>query len=398
MRKYTIWAALLMAGTLLFTGCGAGQKNVSPAESSSVSESDAEGSTAEIPAEETKESTENGVVKTASQEQTPTSLSSGNATDVKSVTITATGDCAIGRVQVHGYSQSFDDYYDRNGADYFMANVRGIFEEDDFTLVNCECCLTDVNTRVDKEYNIRGKPEYVQIFSGSSVEGATLGNNHSADYGAQSLLDTKENLTNAGIAWAYNDQVGTFETPDGIRIGFVSVSMLGDFVNRSAYMENGLKSLRDQVDLLIACPHMGVEKQNYANANQVAFFHNCVDWGADVVIGNHPHVLQGGEIYNGKVIMYSLGNFCFGANHNPSDYDTVLFQQTFVFADGKLRDRINAKIIPCSVSSESGNNNYQPRIYTEEADISRVIGKMNDFSASLGDAMYFDQDGHMITQ
>ncbi|MCR5053883.1 MAG: CapA family protein [Lachnospiraceae bacterium] len=316
--------------------------------------------------------------------------------DIKTVTVSATGDCAIGRVHVHGYAESFEDYYDRFGPDYFLEGVRPVFEADDFTLVNCECCLTNETVHVDKEYCIKGYPEYVQIFSGSSVEGATLGNNHNADYGPNSLEETKLAMEWAGISYALNDITGTYETPEGIKIGFVSVSMLGDFPTRSAYMENGLKSLRDQVDILIACPHMGIERENYANGNQQSFMRNCIDWGADLVIGNHPHVLQGSEVYNGKVIMYSLGNFCFGANHNPSDYDTVIYQQTFTFVDGTLQNDINAKIIPCSISSVTGNNTYHPTIYTSEEDIARVIGKMNDFSAHLGGTS-FDGNGALIT-
>ncbi|MBO6215561.1 MAG: CapA family protein [Lachnospiraceae bacterium] len=312
--------------------------------------------------------------------------------DITTVTVSATGDCAIGRVHIHGYNLSFEDYYDRNGPDYFMKNVREIFREDDFTLINCECTLTNETVHVDKEYCIKGYPEYVQILSGSSVEGATLGNNHNADYGEQSLVDTEETLDGAGIQYALNDHYGIYETESGIRIGFVSVSMLGDFPTRSSYMETGLTALRDQVDILIACPHMGIERENYANSNQVAFFRQCVDWGADLVVGNHPHVLQGMEVYKGKVIAYSLGNFCFGANHNPSDYDTVILQQTFTFVDGELQNQINARIIPCSVSSEKNNNNYQPTPYEEAEDIDRVITKMNDFSKGLGD-IYFDADG-----
>lgn len=55
----------------------------------------------------------------------------------------------------------------------------------------------------------------------------------------------------------------------------------------------------------------------------------CVDWGADLVLGSHPHVLQGIELYQGKFIVYSLANFCFGGNRNPKDKDTMIFQQQF---------------------------------------------------------------------
>ncbi len=314
--------------------------------------------------------------------------------NIKKVKISATGDCAIGRVQVHAYTGSFEAYYDSYGPDYFLKNVRKVFKKDDFTLVNCECVLSNETGRVEQQFNIKGKPEYVKIFSGSSVEGATLGNNHSADYGEKSRQDTIEALEGADIACAVNDRTAVYETEDGVKIGFVSVCMLGDFDNRSAYMENGLKDLRDRVDILIACPHMGSEGEHIASAAQQEFFHKCVNWGADLVIGNHPHVLQGAEIYKGKVIMYSLGNFCFGANHNPKDYDTVIYQQTFTIKDGELQDKIKAKIIPCSISSQSGNNNYQPRIYSSDDDKKRVISKMNDYSAPFG-KVHFNEKGRL---
>lgn len=64
-----------------------------------------------------------------------------------------------------------------------------------------------------------------------------------------------------------------------------------------------------------------------------------IDWGADLLVGTHPHVLQGMELYNGKMICYSLGNFCFGGNRNPKDKDTAIYEQTFTFCDGGTADR-----------------------------------------------------------
>ena len=64
--------------------------------------------------------------------------------------------------------------------------------------------------------------------------------------------------------------------------------------------------------------------------------HSAIDNGADLVLGHHPHVLEGIEVYNGKNIVYSLGNFCFGGNSNPSDKDTMIFQQTFTVQNGEL--------------------------------------------------------------
>ena len=309
------------------------------------------------------------------------------------VTVSATGDCSLGKLQIHGYDGSFDAYYDSNGPDYFLQNVRDIFATDDFTLVNCEGVLTNETTHMDKEYVIKGRPEYAAILGNSSVEGASLGNNHTSDYGPQSLIDTKNALAGENIAYAINDEYGIYTTDSGIKIGFVSVSMLGDFQTRSNYMQTGLETLRPQVDLLIACVHMGIERENYANEDQQAFTHNCIDWGADLVVGNHPHVLQGMEIYNGKLIAYSLGNFCYGGAHNPSDFDTLVLQQTFCFSpDHTLLDSWDARIIPCRLSSVPSPNDFCPTPYTAAEDIARVIAKMNEFSSSNG-TIQIDETG-----
>ena len=82
--------------------------------------------------------------------------------------------------------------------------------------------------------------------------------------------------------------------------------------------------------------------------------------GADLVLGHHPHVLEGIEEYQGKNIVYSLGNFCFGGNAYPSDMNTMIFQQTFTIKDGALQQDNVKNIIPCRISSEDGYNNYQP--------------------------------------
>ena len=104
--------------------------------------------------------------------------------------------------------------------------------------------------------------------------------------------------------------------------------------------------------------------------------------GADIVCGHHPHVLQGIETYKGKKIVYSLGNFCFGGNSNPSDKDTMIFQQTFTITkDGVKADNVT-NIIPCSLSSERNRNNYQPTPATG-SEAERIMKKIKDRSALI---------------
>ncbi len=93
-------------------------------------------------------------------------------------------------------------------------------------------------------------------------------------------------------------------------------------------------------------------------------------------------MLQGIEKYQGKKYCIQPGNFCFGGNKNPSDKDTMIFQQTFTVENGELVEDDVTNIIPCSLSSESGYNNYQPMVL-EGSEKERVLQKIEEFSAAL---------------
>ena len=148
-------------------------------------------------------------------------------------------------------------------------------------------------------------------------------------------------------------------------------------------MRTGIEKLKEmQVDLIIACCHWGEERTYYPTEYQKKIAHNCIDWGADLVIGSHPHVVQGIENYNGKMICYSLGNFCFGGNSNPGDKRTFIYQQKFTFVDGQLQDDFSARIIPCRVSSVAGYNDYQPTpVEGEEGD--GILQAMREYSLNF---------------
>ena len=109
---------------------------------------------------------------------------------------------------------------------------------------------------------------------------------------------------------------------------------------------------------------------------------NAIDQGANLVLGHDPHVLQGIDIYKGCYIVYSLGNFCFGGNTNPADKDTMIFQQTFTFKDDKLKKDLNARVIPCSISSVSYQNDYRPTVLKGDSK-KRVIDRLNSYSSSM---------------
>ena len=299
-----------------------------------------------------------------------------------SITISAAGDCTLGTDEYFDRSTSLNAYYDSNGASYFFQNVKSVFEADDLTIVNMEGTLTEETARQDKTYAFKGPAEYTQILTEGDVEAANLANNHSHDYGDQSYTDTIEALDAAGITSFGYDRTAVMDV-NGVKVGLVGTYELADGMGCEDEMIANIKAVEDQgAQIVIVSFHWGLERENYPTENQVNLAHSAIDNGADLVLGHHPHVLEGIEVYKGKNIVYSLGNFCFGGNSNPSDKDTMIFQQTFTVENGELKEDNVTNIIPCSISSESGYNNYQPTpLEGDEAE--RVKGRIEEYSSGF---------------
>ncbi len=312
-----------------------------------------------------------------------------------SITISAAGDVTMGNYVGQDYAWSFKETYDTTGdKGYFFENVYDIFAEDDFTIVNLECVLTDSDTlNSGRTYNIKGAPEYAYILSMGSVEAVSMGNNHRLDFGESGTKDTLKALAPTGIVHAYDTVVGIYETK-GVQIGFVSVNETSWGKGVEKLMKDGIDKLNEQdVDIILACCHWGIERESYPTEYQQQFGRMCIDWGADLVIGHHPHVLQGVEEYQGKYIVYSLANFCFGANRNPVDKDTMIAQQTFYFVDGQKQEETEFRMIPCSVSSIPSRNDYKPTPAVGE-EAQRIIDRVNEYSQGFG--VQFDENGYVI--
>lgn len=300
-----------------------------------------------------------------------------------SFTISAVGDCTFGTDENFAYEGSMPAKYDEVGDfNYFFENVKSVFEEDDLTIVNFEGTLTDSTTREDKQFAFKADKSYAEILTDGFVEAANLANNHSKDYGEQSYNDTMDALDEAGITNFGYDRVA-IKKVKGIKVGLVGTYVLADGLGVKDSMEKNIQDLKDEgAQVIIASFHWGEEKAEYPNDVQVELAHAAIDAGADLVLGHHPHVLQGIEQYKGKNIVYSLGNFCFGGNMYPSDMDTMIFQQTFTLKGGKLQEDNVTNIIPCSVSSVEGYNNYQPTPAAGEKE-TEILNKITQRSQGL---------------
>ena len=331
----------------------------------------------------------NGTVKTnaSAKSQDETSASDADLTPTPtmapvSLTVSVVGDCTLGTDENFDYDTSLNAYYENYGADYFFSNVKSIFSADDLTIANFEGTLTDSDEREDKEYAFKAPAEYTSILTAGSVEAVNTANNHSHDYGDQSYEDTIQYLEAAGITTFGYDRTAVMDVK-GIKVGLIGIYELKDGIGRQQQVIDTIQEVKNQgAQVIIVSFHWGTEKSNIPDDAQKTLAHLAIDQGADLVVGHHPHVLQGIEKYQGKNIVYSLGNFCFGGNKNPSDKDTMIFQQTFTVENGKLAEDDVTNIIPCSLSSESGYNNYQPMVL-EGSEKERVLQKIEDFSTAI---------------
>lgn len=303
--------------------------------------------------------------------------------EVRTITITCAGDCTLGTdVSFGGLTLPKEVETQEENYGWFFQNVLPIFEKDDLTMVNLEGTLTTRGERQDKTFAFRGAPEYVSILTAGSVEAVTLANNHSLDYGEISLQDTKDALDQVGVWWVENTNTLVKEV-DGVKIGMIGLYDL----NYSAMdvLPKAMEQVKSQgAELIVVQAHWGIEGQSVPTARQKEVAYAAIDAGADLVIGHHPHVLQGLEEYKGKMIVYSLGNFCFGGNQNPNDKDTMIYQETFMVKDGKVLPESKWKVYPCSISSVPERNNYQPTpLFGKDAeDIQKKIQKRTD---AIGD-------------
>lgn len=299
------------------------------------------------------------------------------------ILLSFTGDCILGTDENFYYDTSFNAYYENYGSAYFFQNVKDVFEKDDLTIINMEGTLTDLTTRKDKQFAFKGDPEYVKVLTNGSVEAANMANNHSYDYGEESFKDTVNILEKNKIR-TFGDDETVIIPVKGVNVGIFGIYELDDHEERIPQVKSDIAKLKkDGADIIVAVFHWGNELERVPDDNQVMLAHLAIDEGADVVVGHHPHVLQGIDTYKGKTIAYSLGNFCFGGNYHPTEMDTMIFQQKFMIDTSKKITDSEINVIPCSVSSESDCNNYQPTIL-EGDEAKRVRELIQERSDQIG--------------
>jgi poly-gamma-glutamate synthesis protein (capsule biosynthesis protein) len=292
------------------------------------------------------------------------------------ILLSLAGDCTLGSDDNFGYAGSFHEVYDtqRDNA-FFFGGVSSLFSTDDYTLVNLEATFTGATQKRPKAFNFKGPKHYVNILRAGGVEGVNIANNHILDYGAQGRQDTIDTLRTAGVDYS-DHTVFRLRNIKGVRFGFAGFCVHDDGATQcERELRTAIKAMDAQgAQAKIISFHWGVERSPRHSAGQKALGRLAIDLGASLVVGHHPHVLQGVETYKGRHIFYSLGNFSFGGNRNPPDYDTMVAQERLTFSDGALQ-AAKTELFPCSVSSVRGRNNYRPTLL-QGTERERVLQKV----------------------
>ena len=282
----------------------------------------------------------------------------------ETITMTFVGDCTLGcDVDWLDDERAFPNVIAQEGMDHPFRLVRDVFAADDLTVVNLEGVLADTDEGImsGRKYNFRGATAYAHILREASVEVAVMGNNHINDFGKPGQASTKAALEAADVGWALNDDAYIFEK-NGVRIGVLSY-LSNYYSDREKRMPEIIAALKEEQGCaaVVVCIHAGVEYREKHTSEQRHYAQNAIRAGADLVIGHHPHVIQGVEIYENRNIVYSLGNFCFGGSRRivSDQVQSMAVQVEMAFEEGKYAGQ-RLTILPAINTGTYDRNNYQP--------------------------------------
>ncbi len=281
---------------------------------------------------------------------------------------------------------------EQKGATYPYLKTSAYLESADLAIANLEAPFSHDGEAFAKKYNFKVPPQFARGVRQGGIDLVTLANNHMMDFGQTGLLATLATLDSVGIAYS---GAGINKTAahapvvmqaQGKRIAFFGYSMTfptefyatedsgGTAYPEETLMRKNISAWADSVDFIVASFHWGAEKRETPKDYQVYFAHLAIDSGADLVLGHHPHVLQGLEIYNNRLIAYSLGNYAFGS-YSPHSVDSIILK-VHLREDGLLY----AQCVPINVDNRQVV--FQPDIALGERKAS-ILAKLQALSAPL---------------
>ena len=300
----------------------------------------------------------------------------------KTFTITVTGDTTLGSTDdLRKRDDCFENVYAEKGAGWFFSGTRDLFESDDMTLVNFEGTITEAEGKKEKKFNFKAPAEYVDILTLGSVGAANIANNHIVDYGDQGEADTIAALEGADIVASGNGRLGIFEK-NGVKVGMTGYCF--PYTDGRKDISKDVKALREAgCQIVVASFHWGSEYREDFTRDQRNIGRAAIKAGADIVVGHHPHIVQGIEAYEDTYILYSLGNFVFGGNVDPDDRDAYAARLTFTVYEDRC-DAPEVTIVPLRLTELADGTDYRP-VIAEGEEAERIVSRILKRSVNMDD-------------
>lgn len=297
---------------------------------------------------------------------------------------------AVGDIMLAG---SGEKIYRKHGYDYPFGATKEILKQGDILLGNLEAPITASGSEfTEKRFRFKTSLKAAAALKNAGFTHLSLANNHILDFGAEGLRQTLEILDKSAIvhsgagtdiAAARNAGITYVKK---LRIALLSYSLTypeeffartdraGTAPGYSSLFTGDIEQAKKSADCVIVSFHWGGEGLDKPKPYQITAAHRAVKAGADIVIGNHPHVLQGVEHYDNGIIFYSLGNFTFGSISKSSS-SSMIARITF---DGGIRE---VEIIPLNVLNSEVN--FQPKPL-KGSRAKKVAGMLDSLSRPLG--------------
>lgn len=249
------------------------------------------------------------------------------------VTLAAVGDVLL----VRGVGAQIE----KHGPDWVFEHVRGTLQQADIAFCNLECTLSTGGVPQRRRFRFRADPKLARVLSDNGFDVVSLANNHTLDYGREALIDTVNavrgaRMTAVGAGRNREDALKLqVVEKNGLKVGFLAYTDLpaDDMVrlpDRPTVAGASLDELPSQIaaarkkcDVLVVSFHWGVEYMKRPTERQREVARACIDSGADLILGHHPHVLQRVETYKGKPIIYGMGGFAWDAKIFDADKSAI---------------------------------------------------------------------------
>ncbi|MGB3340909.1 MAG: CapA family protein [bacterium] len=284
--------------------------------------------------------------------------------------------------------------------DHPFENVTDFINEFDLAFCNLECPVSATGKSTGKIYCFRADTNFFLGVKNAGFNVFSLANNHIIDWGEKSCLDTKE-LIEKNELFAFGagkDQTEALEplivSKNGLRIAFLGsvgtplknviwpITKSGPGQATLEQLTERINVVRNYVDFVVVSMHWGIEYEHIPRSHQITWAHALIDAGADLIIGHHPHVLQSIEVYENRIILYSLGNFVFD-QHKLYQRQSGVF--SCIFKSGRID---SACFHPVMI------NNFQPEIAQDT--VFKVIAQKMNMISERYNAVFFKKNNQLF--